>query len=67
VDPRQIAIALQLGAAAAGTSRQYIVTMNSDIFYGLPLPTQFNRDQAILSVRLSDATETGGLFGFRFD
>lgn len=67
VDERQIAIALQLGAAAAGEERQYIVTMNSDIFDRLPLPSEFDRDAVVLPTRLSDAGETGGLFGFRFD
>lgn len=67
VDERQVAIALQLGASAAGVERQYIVTMNSDIFDRLPLPQEFDRGAIILPTRLSDASETGGLFGFRFD
>lgn len=67
VDERQIAQAIQLGADAAGGERQYIVTMNSDIFDRLPLPESFDREQAILRTKLSDMTETGGLFGFRFE
>ncbi len=66
VDERQVARALLLGQRAAG-SGQYIVTMNSDIFDKLPLPAKFDRTKIIVSPRLSDETETGGLFGFRFD
>jgi uncharacterized protein YydD (DUF2326 family) len=66
VDERQVARALFLGQRAAG-SGQYIVTMNSDIFDKLPLPPKFDRSAIIVAPRLSDETETGGLFGFRFD
>ncbi|MBN8242913.1 DUF2326 domain-containing protein [Nitratireductor aquimarinus] len=67
VDERQVAKALQLGAdRAAEHGYQYIVTMNSDA-----LPTDgyragFNVRSHILDVRLTDETETGGLFGVRF-
>ena len=68
VDERQIARALMLGAkATAGKPLQYIVTMNSDIFDRLPLPEEIDRIKLVLSTRLSDETETGGLFGFRFE
>lgn len=68
VDARQIARALLLGSQATATgSLQYIVTMNSDIFDSLPLPEAIDRDSVVLKARLSDETETGGLFGFRFD
>jgi uncharacterized protein YydD (DUF2326 family) len=67
VDERQVAIALQLGQQAAGETSQYIVTMNSDIFERLPLPEDFDRSQVVLATRLSDETESGGLFGFRFE
>jgi uncharacterized protein YydD (DUF2326 family) len=67
VDERQIARALLLGQRAAGSTGQYIVTMNSDIFDRLPLSEEIYRDEVILATRLSDETETGGLFGFRFD
>ncbi|MER9140314.1 DUF2326 domain-containing protein [Mesorhizobium sp. M0830] len=68
VDARQIARALLLGSrASAGEHLQYIVTMNSDIFDSLPLPEEINRDDVVVKTRLSDETETGGLFGFRFD
>lgn len=67
VDARQVASALRLGRDAAGQERQYIATMNSDIFDSLPLPQDIVRDDVVLRTRLSDATDTGGLFGFRFD
>ena len=67
VDERQIAGALKLGhEATQGKSLQYIVAMNSDIFDRLPLPNTINREHIVLDTRLSDETETGGLFGFRF-
>jgi uncharacterized protein YydD (DUF2326 family) len=53
--------------AAAGQNLQYIVTMNSDIFDRLPLGEEIDREKVVLSTRLSDETESGGLFGFRFD
>jgi uncharacterized protein YydD (DUF2326 family) len=67
VDERQVAIALQLGQRAAGLTSQYIVTLNSDIFDRLPLSEEVDRKKVVLSTRLSDETETGGLFGFRFE
>ncbi len=66
VDERQIAKALQLGASTAREfGFQYIVTMNSD---DLPreLPAEFDLKDYILPIRLTDATETGGLFGLIF-
>lgn len=67
VDERQIAGALKLGLEATeGKGLQYIVAMNSDIFDRLPLPKDIDPEKVILPVRLSDETETGGLFGFRF-
>jgi uncharacterized protein YydD (DUF2326 family) len=67
VDARQIACALALGSRAASNKLQYIVTMNSDIFDSLPLPAIIDRANVTLATRLSDETDTGGLFGFRFD
>lgn len=68
VDERQIARALLLGyRATKGNSLQYIVTMNSDIFDRLPLASEIDRKKVILPARLSDESETGGLFGFRFE
>lgn len=67
VDGRQKASALQVGAAAAKRAGfQYIVTMNSDEVPVDELPKGFV-DEHLVPVDLSDASETGGLFGFRFD
>ena len=33
----------------------------------VPFPTAFEFNQYVTETRLSDETETGGLFGFRFD
>jgi len=67
VDERQISGALKLGLEATqGKGLQYIVAMNSDIFGRLPLPENMNPEEVVLTARLSDETETGGLFGFRF-
>lgn len=68
VDERQIANALELGQTVALKSgAQYIVTMNSDIFDRLPFSESFDRAEAILEPRLSDESESGGLFGIRFN
>ena len=66
VDERQVAKALQIGEQAArDLNFQYIVTMNSD---AVPheRPDNFDLSEYILPVRLTDATEDGGLFGMRF-
>lgn len=68
VDERQISRALMLGGkATSNNGLQYIVTMNSDIFNRLPISADFDFTQSVLPKRLSDETETGGLFGFRFE
>jgi uncharacterized protein YydD (DUF2326 family) len=68
VDERQIAGALMLGSQATnGKGLQYIVTMNSDIFDRLPLSNEIDRGEVVLPMRISDETDTGGLFGFRFE
>ena len=66
VDERQVASALMLGAQLADKlDFQYIVTMNSD---RVPVfPNCFDFESFVNPVRLTDATEDGGLFGFRFD
>jgi uncharacterized protein YydD (DUF2326 family) len=62
VDERQIAKALVIGAdIAKRIGWQYIVTMNSDV-----VPPEFDPTPYIIQPRLTDATETGGLFGVRF-
>lgn len=68
VDERQIAKALEVGARTAQDyGFQYIVTLNSD---DLPSPGMFTQlfdiDSHVLTTRLTDLEEEGGLFGFRF-
>jgi uncharacterized protein YydD (DUF2326 family) len=67
VDERQRARALAYGShVATRLGIQYIVTLNSD---DLPRSSEtgISLDEFVLPVRLTDATESGGLFGFRFD
>lgn len=67
VDERQVGKALALGAELAKQHNfQYIVTMNTD---AIPreVPAGFKLEDYALAVRLTDASEDGGLFGFRFD
>ena len=68
VDERQVAKALQLGAqrAVAGDF-QYIVTMNSDSVPKDGFTDGFDLEDYVVEPRLTDATETGGLFGCRFN
>ena len=67
VDERQVAKALQLGAQRAEASHfQYIVTMNSDALPRDGFQPGFDVQQYTMSTQLTDATETGGLFGLRF-
>jgi len=66
VDERQVGKALDLGAKLAKQEGfQYIVTMNSD---AIPkeVPSGFQIEEYTLPIRLTDASEDGGLFGFRF-
>jgi uncharacterized protein YydD (DUF2326 family) len=63
VDERQVERALLIGAAMSARLRsQYIVTMNSDV-----VPSRFLYPKRIVKPRLTDATDTGGLFGIRFE
>jgi len=67
VDDRQKAIALNLAAAYSERfDFQYIATINSD-----DLPDQalldFDLNPTVVHPVLTDKTETGGLFGTRFD
>ena len=67
VDERQVAKALQLGAERSQAGGfQYIVTMNSDVLPTDGFRADFDVQDNILSTRLSDSTESGGLFGVRF-
>lgn len=68
VDERQVAKALQLGAERAEASGfQYIVTMNSDALPREGFRPGFNILDHVLDTKLTDATDTGGLFGLRFN
>ena len=67
VDERQIAKALQLGAQRSQElGFQYIVTMNSDVLPESGYQNGFDVRDYVLATKLTDATETGGLFGLRF-
>lgn len=66
VDPRQTGRALTVGARLAEEiGFQYLVTLNSDVLS--ELPRDFEIERYLLSQRLTDATEDGGLFGIRFE
>jgi uncharacterized protein YydD (DUF2326 family) len=67
VDERQVGKALAVGAGLANQHGfQYLVTMNTD---AIPreVPSGFRLEDHALPVRLTDASEDGGLFGLRFD
>jgi uncharacterized protein YydD (DUF2326 family) len=67
VDERQVAAALRYGhKTLTMLQQQYIITMNSDIFDRLPVDESTDLQASVLGARLSDHTEDGGLFGFRF-
>lgn len=66
VDGRQVISALKLGAETAEKlGFQYIVTMNEDDAFKENIEG-FDIRNYILPVELTDASEDGGLFGFRF-
>ena len=68
VDSRQIAKALQLGARRAEEiGFQYIVTMNSDAMPQEGFEPGFDVSKHILPAKLTDAIDTGGLFGLHFE
>lgn len=67
VDERQVAKALELGSENASRyGFQYIVTMNSDAMPQEGFSDEFDIDSYIIEPRLTDKTDTGGLFGLRF-
>lgn len=67
VDERQVGRALALGAELARERGfQYIVTLNTDAI-PVEVPAGFKIEQHALPVQLTDASEDGGLFGFRFN
>ena len=66
MDSRQIAKAIEIGASQArDCGFQYIVTLNSDMLPMDEFSAGFDPEPFINSVRLSDKTESGGLFGCR--
>ncbi|MCL7997941.1 DUF2326 domain-containing protein [Brucella sp. 21LCYQ03] len=68
VDERQVAKALQLGAERAEAAGfQYIVTMNSDALPREGFKAGFDIRSYVMETKLTDATDTGGLFGLRFE
>ena len=68
VDERQVAKALQFGAERAEAAGfQYIVTMNSDALPKEGFKPGFDIRDHVLDTKLTDATDTGGLFGLRFN
>ena len=68
VDERQVAKALQLGADhAAAVGYQYIVTMNSDALPRDGFRPGFDVRAFVNPTKLTDASESGGLFGLRFN
>jgi uncharacterized protein YydD (DUF2326 family) len=67
VDGRQVVRALRVGAnTAEELGFQYIVTMNEDDAFK-EKEEGFDLNDYVLDVRITDATENGGLFGIRFD
>ena len=68
VDERQVAKALQLGADhASAVGYQYIVTMNSDALPRDGFRPGFDVQRFVNPTKLTDATDSGGLFGLRFN
>lgn len=69
IDGRQVASCLNIGARLAEEHGfQYIVTLNSDFLTSVETQSDgaFDAKPYMLNTRLTDATEAGGLFGFRF-
>ncbi len=67
VDGRQVIRALRVGAETAEElGFQYIVTMNEDDAFK-EKEEGFDLNDYMLEIKLTDATEDGGLFGIRFD
>lgn len=70
IDGRQIASCLNIGARLAEQyGFQYVVTLNSDFLNLVETQSDgaFDAEPYIMRARLTDATDEGGLFGFRFD
>lgn len=70
IDGRQVASCLNIGARLAEQHGfQYIVTLNSDFLESVVAQSDgaLDPEPYMLETRLTDATEDGGFFGFRFD
>jgi uncharacterized protein YydD (DUF2326 family) len=68
VDPRQVSAAIELGWTISEVGdAQYIVPLNSDVFYQLEFNSTLEIQACVLDQKLSDLDDTTGLFGFRFD
>ncbi len=68
VDHRQVASCLNIGARlAAEIGFQYVVTMNSDFLASVESEGGFDRSEYLVPMGLTDSSEDGGIFGFRFD
>jgi uncharacterized protein YydD (DUF2326 family) len=68
VDPRQVLTALQVGHEMSSEySFQHIVALNSDTLLSEKPSDDFSPMDFVNPIRLTDATEDGGLFGIRFD
>lgn len=66
IDERQLAHALELAAERSlSTGFQYICAINTDRVPRTQFSPSFDFDSAVV-LRLTDATEDGGLFGIRF-
>lgn len=66
MDSRQIGKAIEIGAEqSAKHGFQYIITLNSDVLDSAEFSDKFDPQGFVNPVRLSDALETGGLFGVR--
>ncbi|WP_054816429.1 ABC-three component system protein [Nocardia arizonensis] len=69
IDGRQVASCLNIGARLAEEKGfQYIVSLNSDFLALVESQSDglFDSMPYVLETRLTDETDTGGLFGFRF-
>ncbi len=67
VDERQVAKAIQIGREwSEALGFQYLITMNSDALPSDVFSSDFEVSDYILPQKLND-TESGGLFGIRFN
>jgi uncharacterized protein YydD (DUF2326 family) len=70
IDGRQVASCLNIGARLAEEyGFEYIVTMNSDFLASVEDQSEgaFDSEPYMMNVRLTDESDSGGLFGFRFE